>query len=43
MLQSYLCDYFDAYILAAETITVPNITVAYAAANNGNKNAICNS
>ena len=43
MLQSCLCDYLGAYILVAETITVPNITVARAAGNNGNKNAICKS
>ena len=37
---SSLCDYSDAYILAKETITVPNTVVADANANNANKKVI---
>ena len=33
-LRSNLCDYSDAYILLSETVTVPNIAGARAAANN---------
>ena len=34
MLRSNLCDYSDAHILLSETVTVPNIARARAAANN---------
>ena len=37
---SSLCDYSDAYILAKETITVPNTAAADANANNVNKKVI---
>ena len=42
MLNSILCDYSDAYILAKGTITVPNTAAAAAtaAAKNGNKKII---
>ena len=36
-LRSNLCDYRDAYILLSETVTVPNIAGARAAANNKKK------
>ena len=42
MLKSNLCDYSVAYILAKETITTANTTVAPAAVNNGDKNVILN-
>ena len=40
MLKSSLCDYSDAYVLFKGTITNPNMTVASAAVNNGNKKVI---
>ena len=36
-LRSNSCDYRDAYILLSETVTVPNIAGARAAANNKKK------
>ena len=40
LIKSNLCDYSDSYILAKETITVPNVAAAGAAVINTNRKAM---
>ena len=41
MLKSNLCEYSDASILVKKTMSVGNVAEAMAAANNDNKEVIC--